>query len=135
MTYTAKIFLNETQVSLNLIFNDLQLERFFHNLEKGDIVKYLGDASSAEETAELMGLSQLRDSDRELYFYISATFISLATMTNETDIYRKTLQHILSDNMEQDGRVLSIKEFIENSLEKVDYLYHNFDIENKKNDI
>lgn len=129
MAYTAKIFINETQVSLNLIFNNLQLERFFHNLEQGDIVKYLGDASSAEETAELMGLNQIRDSDRELYFYISATFVSLATMTNETDIYRDTLQRILLDDIDPDGKDWSIKEFIEDSLKKVDYLYHNTEVE------
>lgn len=120
MTYTAKIFINETQVSLNLIFNKLQLERFFENLEKGDIVKYIGDASSAEETSELLGLNQLKDSDRELYFYISATFVSLATMTHEMDIYRNTLQNLLED----DGNILDIEEFIKKSLAQVDNLYH-----------
>jgi hypothetical protein len=123
MEYIAKIFVNETQVSLNLIFNSLQLKRFFDNLEQGDIVRYIGEASNAEETTELLGLNQLKNSDRELYFYISATFVSLATMTNETDIYRKTLQSILEGDFEKEGESLTVNEFIKNSLKQVKTLY------------
>lgn len=63
MGYTAKMFINETQVSLNLNFYNFQFGRLFHNLEQGDIIKYLREVSSVEEIAEL-------------YFYISATFVS-----------------------------------------------------------
>lgn len=128
MKYTAKIFINETQVSLNLIFNSLQLERFFDNLEQGDVVRYIGEASNAEETTELLGLNHLKNSDRELYFYISATFVSLATMTNETDIYRETLQCILKNDFGGDGESLTINEFIENAMRRVGDLYHATEI-------
>lgn len=123
MNYKAKIFINETQVSLNLIFNNLQMERLFINMDPGDVIKYVGEASDAEEASDVLGLNKLKNSDRELYYYIAATFVSLATMTNETEIYRNALEEILNTDFENQEEVLDVKELIQGVLQEVNALY------------
>lgn len=123
MNYKAKIFINETQVSLNLIFNNLQMERLFINMDPGDVIKYVGEASDAEEASDILGLNKLKNSDRELYYYIAATFVSLATMTNETEIYRNALEEILNTDFENQEEVLDVKELIQGVLQEVNALY------------
>lgn len=123
MNYKAKIFINETQVSLNLVFNNLQMERLFINMDPGDVIKYVGEASDAEEASDILGLNKLKNSDRELYYYIAATFVSLATMTNETEIYRNALEEILNTDFENQEEVLDVKELIQGVLQEVNALY------------
>jgi len=123
MEYRAKIFINETQVSLNLVFNHLQMERLFINMSPGDVMKYVGEASDAEEASDLLGLNKLKNSDRELYYYIAATFVSLATMTNETEIYRNLLENVIRADFNSEEEVLGIKDHIKNSLQEIDTLY------------
>lgn len=106
MKNTAKIFINETQVSLNLVFNNIQMERLFINMDPGDVIKYVGEASDAEEASEILGLNKLKNGDRELYYYIAATFVSLATMTNETEIYRNILQEIIESDLTTEEDIL-----------------------------
>jgi hypothetical protein len=117
--YKAKIFINETQVHLSLIFNQLQLERMMNNLEQGDSVKYLGEASDAEDAAEVLGLSKFKKSDQDLYYYIAATFVTMATSIYELQIYREGLVQILSEE-EVDSKT---KELVEKILEAGDELY------------
>lgn len=123
MNYKAKIFINETQVSLNLVFNNLQMERLFINMDPGDVIKYVGEASDAEEASDILGLNKLKNSDRELYYYIAATFVSLATMTNETEIYRNALEEIVNTDFENQEEVLDVKELIQGVLQEVNALY------------
>lgn len=132
MNYKAKIFINETQVSLNLVFNNLQMERLFINMDPGDVIKYVGEASDAEEASDILGLNKLKNSDRELYYYIAATFVSLATMTNETEIYRNALEEILNTDFENQEEVLDVKELIQGVLQEVNALYQ---LDSKSDDV
>lgn len=129
MKYKEKIFINENQVSLNLVFNQLQMERLFINMDPGDVIKYVGEASDAEEASDILGLNKLKNSDRELYYYIAATFVSLATMTNETEIYRNVLEDIMRTDFNNEEEVLNVKALIKNIFQEVDTLYHLEEVE------
>ena len=108
--YKAKIFINNTQMSLMLIFNSLQLERMVHNLKAGDTVKYIGEASNAEEAAHVLGVSKLKQNDQELYSYIAATFVTMATSIYELEIYRNGLLQLISEEgMEQNVKVRALE--------------------------